>query len=246
MEFDQPLVRASFRRREKRFLIHAELADGQPVVAHTNNTGRMSGCLAPGCPVWLSPADSPHRKLKWTLELVETVADELAGQAAGVMVGVNTARANRLVAEAITRGVVPELAGYAELKPEVPYPAGQSRADFLLTGHPDQPRPRCWLEVKNVTLVGHGHARFPDAPSQRGRKHLQELAAAVQAGDRAVLAFCIQRGDALSVGPADDVDPEYGRLLREVAGLGVEVLGLRCRVEPTGVEISTAVPLNLL
>jgi sugar fermentation stimulation protein A len=246
MEFDRPLVRAVFRRREKRFLIHAELPDGRAVIAHTNNTGRMSGCLAPGCAVWLSPADSPHRKLKWTLELVETEADELTGQSAGVMVGVNTARANRLVAEAIGKGRVPGLGGYGDLKAEAVYPTGQSRADFLLTNHPEDPRPRCWLEVKNVTLVAHGHARFPDAPSERGRKHLLELAAAVQDSDRAVLAFCIQREDALSVGPADDIDPGYGRLLREVAGQGVEILGLRCRVGPLGVEISTSIPLNMV
>lgn len=241
MKFPLPLVRGRFLKREKRFFIHAQLDDGRTVVAHTNNTGRMSGCLAPGAFIWLSPADDPQRKLKWTLELVETVADRAAGIPGGVLVGVNTALANRLVGEALTTGNIPHLSGYRGIKAEVPYGSRRSRIDFLLTDHPEQPD--CWVEVKNVTLVANEHARFPDAPSERGRKHLRELAEMVAQGHRAALVFCLQREDARSVGPADDIDPEYGILLRQVTAAGVEVYGAGCSVTSSSVIIDTMVPL---
>ena len=167
MPFDPPLVGGVFLRREKRFLVYARLDDGREVIAHTNNTGRMTGCLAPGARVWLSPADQPHRKLKWTLELAETVQDEVAGIPGGVLVGLNTARANSLVAEALTTGRLPQLVGYPEMRSEVPVGPGRSRLDFLLTGHQEQPD--CWVEVKNVTLVDRRHAIFPDQRGSGGR-----------------------------------------------------------------------------
>lgn len=242
MRFDHPLVQGTFLRREKRFFVYSRLDDGRQVVAHTNNTGRMSGCLAPGARIWLSPADHPTRKLKWTLELAETVADPEAGIPGGQLVGVNTARANKLVAEALTRGTLPPLAGYATLRPEVSVGPGKSRIDFHLSGHIR--RPDCWVEVKNVTLVSDGQARFPDAPSDRGRKHLEELAQRVSAGDRAALVFCIQRSDACAVGPADDIDPAYGQMLRLVMNQGVEVYGALCEVRPEEVSIQGLVPIN--
>ena len=113
-----------------------------------------------------------------------------------------------------------------------------------MTDHPEQPD--CWVEVKNVTLVNRGHARFPDAPSERGRKHLRELAGMVAQGQRAALVFCIQREDALTIGPADDIDPEYGILLREVTAAGVEVYGARCSVAFSEIQIDTLLPLKMV
>ncbi len=237
MEFPRPLVRARFVRREKRFTIHALGEDGTPLLAHTNNTGRMSGCLAPGATIWLSPAANPARKLPFTLELVETLP-------AGTLVGVNTGLANKLVAEAWAGGLLAGLGEYSEIRAEVPYGQQGSRADFLLTGHHQEPGRRCWLEVKNVTLAQDGHAAFPDAPTARGRKHLQELREQVEQGDEAVLIFCIQRQDAWTVGPAWSIDPEYGHLLREVMDAGVRVLGAGCVVSPTGIAIREAVPVH--
>ena len=246
MKFPQPLVRARFLKREKRFFIYAQLDDGRQVVAHTNNTGRMSGCLSPDAVVWLSPADDPQRKLKWTLELVETVADPSVGVRGGVMVGVNTGRANSLVAEALSKGIIPQLSGYPRIKAEVPYGTRRSRADFLLSPEPEGKGRRCWVEVKNVTLVTRGHARFPDAPSERARKHLLELADMVRQGDQAALVFCLQRADAGSVGPADDIDPEYGQILRKVATAGVILIGMRCEPSPFSIEImDSLVPIVL-
>jgi len=241
LDFSIPLVRGRFLRREKRFFIHARLDDGTDVVAHTNNTGSMQGCLAEGALLWLSPAANPARKLKWTLEIVEVATRDYQGRNIQVLVGVNTLLANRLVAEAITTGLMPALAGFDSLRTEVPYGSRGSRVDLLLTTG----KKRVWVEVKNVSLVNDGHARFPDAPTERGRKHLLELQEMVAAGDRAALVFCCQRGDATTVGPADDIDPEYGKLLRQVAAAGVEIFGLGTRVVSQSIDPERVVQVDL-
>ncbi len=233
MRFPRPLVRGRFLAREKRFLVHVRLDDGRTVTAHTNNTGRMRGALGPDAPVWLSPAANPDRKLPWTLELVETTAATGPGIAPGVLVGVNTALANVLAAEAVAAGLVPGLEDAGPPRREVRYGTRGSRIDLL---YEPAGAPPAWVEVKNVSLVADGHARFPDAPSARGRKHLEELTDLAEAGGRAVLVFCVQRGDADTVGPADDIDPEYGALLRRAAAAGVGVWGVGMEVSPLGID----------
>ncbi len=233
MLFPEPLVRARFVRREKRFFIYATDAEGNELVAHTNNTGRMSGCLFPGGTIWLSPAQNPDRKLKWTLEITETEA--------GVPVGVNTALANQLVADAIGEGLIPELSGLAGLRREVKYGSRGSRVDILLEDGTE----KVWVEVKNVSLVDGGHGRFPDAPTERGRKHLLELMEMVRDGDRAALVFCSQRPDARSIGPADDIDPGYGELLRQAVRAGVEVYGVGCWVNSGGIKVDRVLAIDL-
>ena len=253
MRFPQPLTAGRFLKREKRFLVHVELDDGRQVIAHTNNTGSMRGCLEEGGRVWLSPATNPQRKLAWTLEIVETTAARAPGRRRGrIKVGVNTALANQLVREAITGGVIAELGGYRNIRAEVSLATGNSRLDFQLVGTGGtgdagvaSDEACAWVEVKNVSLVEDGCALFPDAPTARGRKHLAALATAVAAGDRGVLVFCIQRGDAETLAPADLIDPEYGRLLREVAAAGVEVLPYRAEVGLRGIRLRQPVPLVL-
>ncbi len=240
MQFPRPLVRGRFLGREKRFLVHVRLDDGRTVVAHTNNTGSMRGTLAPDAPVWLSPAEAPGRKLAWTLELVETTAATGPGIAPGVLVGVNTALANRLAAEAVAAGMVPGLEDAGTPRREVVYGRQGSRID-LLYEPPGQTA--CWVEVKNVSLVEDGHARFPDSPTARGRKHLEELTDLALAGTRAALVFCVQRGDAETVGPADDIDPAYGRLLRTTLAAGVAVHGVGMDVTPAGITPARPIPL---
>ncbi|MCP4291148.1 MAG: DNA/RNA nuclease SfsA [bacterium] len=232
MEFPTPLTKALFISREKRFFIHAVLENGQKVIAHTNNTGSMRGLLAPGAEIWLSPANNPARKLKWTLELIKTVKDTENGIQGGVLVGVNTILANTLVREALENGLLNLLPKHASLRSEVKY--GQnSRADFLISETMDDNYSRqTWVEVKNVSLVENNHARFPDSPTERGRKHLLELENRVLAGDKAVLIFCIQRNDAQSVGPADDIDPLYGKILRQVISTGVKAHAILCDATP--------------
>lgn len=241
MIFPSPLVCGRFLSREKRFFVHAVLEDGTKVTAHTNNTGSMRGCLAEGARVWLSPASNPERKLKWSLEIVEAAAVDALGRDIEVLVGVNTALANRLVVEAIEGNQIPELAGFEALRTEIRYGSRNSRVDILL----ESASQKVWVEVKNASLVEGGHARFPDAPTERGRKHLRELREMVVAGDRAALVFCIQRSDAVTVGPADDIDPEYGQLLREAVEGGVEIFGLKMDVQPRGINPGELIGIKL-
>ena len=225
MRFPTPLLEGRLLRRYQRFLADVDTAAGI-LTAHCPNTGSMQGCAEPGMRVWLSPATNPARKLAWTWELVEALP--------GVVVGMHTGRSNALVREAIEAGRVPELAGYATIRPEVKYGEG-SRIDLLLTA---PGRPDCYVEVKNVTAAVAGRiGYFPDAVTTRGTKHLREMSAMVAAGHRAVLVFCVQRGDVECVRPADHIDPVYGRTLREALAAGVEVIALGARVSPAGIEL---------
>ena len=220
------LLEGRLVRRYQRFLADVETAGGL-VTAHCPNTGSMLGCKDAGMRVWLSPAANPARKLAWTWELVET--------APGVIVGVHTGRSNALVREAIEAGAVPELTGYPTLRPEQRYGEG-SRIDLLLQA---PGRPDCYVEVKNVTAaVEGGVGYFPDAVTTRGARHLREMAAMVAAGHRAVLVFCVQRGDVAEVRPADHLDPAYGRALRDALAAGVEVLALGATVTPQAIALT--------
>lgn len=212
-----PLVEGCLVRRRNRFVAEVELPAGL-VEAHCPNTGSMMGCREPGSRVWLSAAANPLRKLAWTWELVE---------ADGAMVGIHTGRSNSLVREAIEAGALPQLAGYERIRGEVPYGAN-SRIDLLLEA---DGRPPCYVEVKNVTAaVDGGVGYFPDAVTARGTKHLREMMALVARGDRAVLCFCVQRGDVETVSPADHIDAVYGATLRHAMAAGVEVFALGASV----------------
>ena len=197
MQLPHHLYHGRLIQRYKRFLADVLLDSGETVTAHCPNSGSMKGCATPGSPVLLSLSSNPKRKLAYTWELVE---------ADGVWVGINTALPNRIVHEAIAMGMIPELADYRTVRPEVPYGTG-SRIDLLLTGD----RPPCYVEVKNVTLVENGRALFPDAVTTRGQKHLRELMEVVRRGERGVIFFLVQRPDADSVSPADAIDPTYGQ-----------------------------------
>lgn len=222
-------------RRYQRFLADVRLADGRVITAHTPNTGSMLGCAEPGSRVWLREVDNPKRKYRHAWELVEN--------AAGTMIGINTGVVNRLVSEAIHNGVAHTLQGYASLRQEVRYGSENSRIDLLLE---DAARPACWVEIKNVTAVDpDGTAFFPDAVSARGSKHLRELMQVVAQGQRGVICFCVQRGDALAVRPADEIDPLYGRTLREALAAGVEAVVYRARVTPQEVVLDTVLPIVL-
>ncbi|GAB4167665.1 MAG: DNA/RNA nuclease SfsA [Geothermobacteraceae bacterium] len=215
MYLPQPMLPGKLLRRYKRFFADVELEDGSIITAHTPNTGSMLQCAVAGHDVLVSPSDNPKRKLKYTLELIRVN---------GFWVDTNTQRANRLVEEGLRDGSILELAG-GRVRPEFRF--GTSRIDFLV----ERADERVLVEVKNVTLTdGQRTALFPDAVTSRGQKHLRELAEARKEGYRAVIFFLVQRGEADSFAPADAIDPEYGRLLREVTGQGVEVLAYRTRV----------------
>jgi sugar fermentation stimulation protein A len=206
-----PLITGTLIRRYKRFLADVRLANGRQVTAHCANSGRMTACSQPGRPVYLSRHNRPDRKLKYTWEMIAMPAS---------LVGVNTQVPNRLVASAIGAGRIASLNGYDRIRREVRLGTG-TRIDLLLES--DGRRP-CYVEVKNCTLVVDGVARFPDAPTARGQKHLRTLSA--QSGDRCrrVAFYLVQRMDAAVFEPADDIDPDYGSALRAGVDRGVEIL----------------------
>jgi sugar fermentation stimulation protein A len=235
MRFPSPLIPGMLVRRYKRFLADVMLPDGEMTTAHVANPGAMSGLAAPFSQIWLSKSENALRKLDYTWELVEV--DLGAGPE---LVGVNTQKPNQLIADAIAADEIPELAGYSSVRREVKYGAN-SRIDFLLEGGM---RPSCFVEVKNVHLMRKpGRAEFPDSRTERGAKHLNELAGVTASGDRAVLLFLIQIGSAKSVSVARDIDPDYADAFDKAKARGVEVIARRCRLTPERIEIEGEVPV---
>ncbi|MEM6567789.1 MAG: DNA/RNA nuclease SfsA [Planctomycetota bacterium] len=232
MRIDQPVVLGRLVKRYKRFLTDVELDDGSILTAHCPNTGSMKGCLEPGARVALRDSEDPKRKLRHTFQTIE-VGD--------TWVNVDTGLPNALAAEAVAAGLIEELDGYGSLRREVKY-GTNSRIDLLLE---DDERGRAYVEVKNTTLATGDLALFPDAVTTRGRKHLEELARVVADGDRGVMLFCVSRDDVRRFAPADEIDPEYGRTLREVADAGVELLAYSTRVTPTSFELGRKLPVEL-
>lgn len=230
MKLAAPLLRGRFERRYKRFFCDVRLEDGRTLTVHCPNSGSMTGLLVDDAPVIVSDSGNPARKLRHTLERIRP------GRA---WVGVNTMLPNHLVREAVERGRVPELAGYASVRSEVRL-GERSRIDLLLEG---PGRPRCWVEVKNTTLRDGRVARFPDAVTERGRKHLHELRTAVGHGDRAVMFYVVNRGDCDAMGPAEAIDPAYAAALRESIDAGVEALAYRVAMRGPRAWITTSVPV---
>ena len=230
----QSWQRGTLLRRYKRFLADVRLPTGQELTIHCPNTGSMRHCVLPGSPCWFSDSGNPKRKYRHTWEVATVPGEHLAG--------VNTGRANTLVEAAIRSGVIGELAGYAQRRREVPYGQERSRIDFLLSDE-NGARP-CYVEVKSVTLMeAPGQGWFPDAVSTRGTKHLRELTELVRGGARAVLLFCVQHTGIEWVEPADDIDPAYGRALREAVAAGVEVLAYRADIRPEEAAIELTRPI---
>ncbi len=233
LPYDKPMLKGTLIRRYKRFLADVVLADsGETVTVHVPNSGSMLSCSEPGSEVLVSDSRNPNRKLRLTLELVR-----VSGGPYG-WAGVNTALPNALVAEAIAARQVPELTGYETLRREVAVEKG-TRLDIVLEG---SILGRCFVEVKNVTLGRDGIACFPDAVTKRGKKHLEVLARMRKSCARAVIFFLVQRPDCNSFSPADDIDPEYGKTLRQVLAQGVELLAYRSRLCLEGADLAGSVP----
>ena len=228
------LLRGTFVRRDNRFRVQVNL-DGRIVAAHLPNSGRLGELLAPNYPVWVSPADPAtlhRRRTAYTLALVELE---------GRVVSVNSQLPGDLVEQAIRCGRLKDIPADTPFRREVPL--GESRIDYWLAGREGEPP--CWLEVKSVTLVENGVARFPDAPTTRGRRHLNELIHAVHHGERAMVVFVIQRDDAKTFSPNDPADPAFGETLRQAAGVGVEIHAYVCHVTHTAIQITQRVPVRL-
>ncbi|MDP6967908.1 MAG: DNA/RNA nuclease SfsA [Gammaproteobacteria bacterium] len=234
MQFVLPLQTAVLIKRYKRFLADVATDDGKLLTLHCPNTGSMAACAEPGSRVWYWHSDNAKRKYPCTWELVQVAGQYLAC--------INTQRANSLVVEAITSGTIKELQGYTELQQEVKYGKEGSRVDIVLRGA----GPDCYVEVKNVTWWrGHGRGEFPDAVTDRGRKHLRELCAMVAAGQRAVLLFCAAHTGIQQVAPAWDKDPRYAETLLQAVAAGVEVYAYGADINTQGMILSRALPVAL-
>jgi sugar fermentation stimulation protein A len=235
MQFNPPLEQGRLLRRYKRFLADIETSSGELLTIHCPNTGSMFNCMVEGGAVWFSRSSDPKRKLPGTWELAETPQGRWAC--------VNTARANPLVEEALREGVISELAGFTTLKREVPYGEENSRIDFRL----EYPSGPAYVEVKSVTLgfAGTSVAAFPDAKTQRGAKHLRELASLARQGIRAVQLYCVNLSDIDAVRPAEEIDAAYTAALREAKVAGVEVLAYGAELTPTEIRLTRRLAVEL-
>lgn len=229
--FPEPLIPGRLVRRYKRFLAEVELDDGHRVTAHCPNSGSMLGCLAEAAPVYLSHHSDPKRRTAHTWEMIRIN---------GSWVGINTGLPNKLVAEAARQRVLPPFADALSVRPEVPLGPG-TRLDLLV----QRDRGPLYVEVKNVTLVEGRQARFPDAVTTRGAKHLRELTALTARGQAAAMIYLVQRQDAQAFRPARDIDPVYARELERALAAGVEAWVVQARVSPRGVSLWRTLPLEL-
>lgn len=230
MKIEDDLVEGHFVARDNRFRVTARVGEHR-VEAHLPNPGRLGELLVPQCRVLLVRRPDGRRKTGYDLSLVDMD---------GRWVSVDARLPNQLVEEALVAGRLAPLAGYPTVRREVSF--GRSRLDFLLQASGRRP---CLVEVKSVTLVVDGLGCFPDAVTLRGRRHVQELAAAIAAGYRAVVIFVVQREDALGLRAYDESDPDFARALRDAVRLGVEPYAYACHVAPGHVEISHRLPVRL-
>jgi sugar fermentation stimulation protein A len=231
MRFQTPLEPGVLIRRYKRFLADIRLQDGREVVAHCANPGRMTTLAEPGTRVWVEPNDDPKKKLNFAWRLVELEAGHFAC--------IDTAAANRVVGEALKAGQMAGLTGYDEILPEQRY-GDKSRVDFLLraTGRPD-----AYVEVKSVTLCRQPSlAEFPDTRTERGTRHLSDLAEVARNGQRAVLFYLVQRSDCSRVTTAADIDPAYAAALATAHAAGVEIMARAAVITTAQITLGPALP----
>ena len=220
------MVPGIFQKRPNRFIAHVEI-DGQEQVVHVKNTGRCRELLVPGAAVWCQRSDNPARKTRYDLIAVEK---------GGRLINMDSQAPNTAAREWLESGGLGKI---ENLRPETVH--GDSRFDFSFTleGKP------CFLEVKGVTLEDDGVCAFPDAPTERGAKHLRGLAEAVRQGYGAYVLFVIQMADVKYLHPNDRTDPDFGTALREAAAQGVHIVAAECRVSEDTMEISGSVPVHL-
>ena len=220
------MVPGKFLTRPNRFIAHVEI-EGKQEVCHVKNTGRCRELLPPGAQVWCEVAGNPARKTKFDLITVKK---------GHRLINMDSQAPNAAVKEWLSAG---GLGAVENLRPETVH--GGSRFDFSFTleGRP------CLLEVKGVTLETDGVCAFPDAPTERGARHLRELAQAAREGYGAYVLFVIQMSDVQFLHPNDATDPEFGLALREAAAAGVQVMAMDCRVEIDGMTIGKPVEIRL-
>ena len=224
MRYDN-IVRGRFLSRPNRFIALVDI-DGAETVCHVKNTGRCHELLVPGAEVYLVPGTAPGRKTPYDLVAVDK---------SGVLINMDAQAPNRVFAE-FARTFDPQA---LSVRPEFRF--GDSRLDFCL----ERPDGLHLVEVKGVTLESGGHARFPDAPTERGVKHIRELMRAVEQGHRATAFFVVQMAQVTDFAPNDDTHPAFGAALRQAIAAGVQVVAYACRVTPDTMSIDRPVPVIL-
>jgi sugar fermentation stimulation protein A len=220
---------ASFLRRENRFACLVKLG-GSIETAHLASSGRLETVLTPGRTVFVAERPSRNRTTKWDL-VTASVGD--------TFVSLDDRVPMQLVNEALVQKALPQFAQYSSIRREVP--RGRSRLDFLLSSRTSE----CFLEIKSVTLVRHSVAFFPDAPTERGRLHVESLVWAKKEGYEVAMVFVIQRDDAEGFSPNEDIDPEFCQALRLAQIKGLNISAYKCRVKPNEVELAGQVPIRL-
>lgn len=235
MKFPTPLIKATLIKRYKRFLADVELNSGEMITVHCPNPGAMLGVKQSGSSVWISDSNNPKRKLRYTLELIELQ------DANRTMVGVNTNMPNKIAEETILSRCFDIFGQFDELRREVKY-GENSRIDILLSANG---RPDTYIEVKSITMQRQpGLHEFPDGVTERGRKHLVELAKMVQSGHRAIMLYLIQRNDGDKFSLARDVDPQYAAAFDEAVTHGVEAIAIRCKVSSQEIVAEKTVEID--
>jgi sugar fermentation stimulation protein A len=228
--FESPLIPGILLRRYARFLSDMKLDSGETVTAHCPNSGSMKGVNVPGSPVLVSHHPSPHRRLQYTWEMIRLDGD---------WVGINTMIPNRLAAEAFAEGLIPAFRRYKHWRAEVVIAPG-TRIDFALGADA-----QCMVEVKNVTLVENGVALFPDSVTERGTKHLHHLIAHARRGGKSAMLYVIQHPAGNIFSPADDIDPVYGKTLRQAVKAGVKIEAWKAIVTRQEIHLHQKLPIAL-
>ena len=231
MKLDKKLIKAKILKRYKRFLADVELENGEIITVHVPNTGRMTTCWAPNWDCVISDSENPNRKYRHTLEMTHNGETWIVA---------NTGIPNKLAEDFISNKLIPGLENYDTIKREVKY-GENSRIDLLLENENE----KCFVEVKNTTLVENRVAYFPDAPSDRALKHLKELEQEVKNGNRAVMLYLITREDADTFSPANHVDSRYGKAVKQAVENGVEVIPVLCDVTPEQISFKRVLTASI-
>lgn len=225
------LIEGVLVRRYQRFKADVKLRNGHIVTAFCPNTGSMLTCSEPGRTVYLSVHNRSERKLEYTWEMIDMTTS---------LVGVNTGIPNKLVKASIVEGKIQKLSGFDRIRSEVNY-GRSSRIDLLL----EKGEKKCFIEVKNCTMVENGIAYFPDAITSRGLKHLKELQREVRSDNRAIMLYLVQRMDAEEFRPAHHIDPVYGQELRKAIKKGVEIQVYDVILDRYGIALNKPLPYTL-
>ena len=231
MIFNKKLISGEFVKRYKRFFVDVKI-NNKIITAHCPNTGSMMGLLSANNKVWLSKSENPERKLKYTLQIIENKKS---------MVGVNTHLTNKIVLKALKENSIKELKNLDNIKSEVKF-GKNTRFDFLISKN----NKKIFVEVKNVTLSRKkGVAEFPDAVTARGLKHINELINASKRGFETYLLFLIQRNDCNQFKIAQDIDPDYYKLLTEAVKKKLNIICYDCKFSPKGIKLNKNIKFKL-